>query len=65
MSGTRFLILAGVAAASSVFLLVYGMWLWIIQTNGDAYEHAAGVMAVVAIILLIVGLVRSNGRNSR
>ena len=46
--------LALVLATGSV---VYGMWLWIIQTSGDAYYFGAAVLAIAAGVLFVAGLI--------
>jgi predicted ABC-type exoprotein transport system permease subunit len=55
---TRALAIAGMAALLSAALFIYSQWLWIIQTNGDAYAHWSGVMALVAVGSLVVGMMR-------
>jgi hypothetical protein len=49
-----FLAVGLLAVSLAVFL--YGEWLWIIQTNGDAYVHAAGALYLVGGALVAVGL---------
>jgi hypothetical protein len=38
-------------------MFVYGSWLWIIQTNGDRWVHASGVIPFVAACCFVLGAV--------
>jgi len=58
MPRDTFFVLAALFFAVSVALLVYGMWTWIIQFNGDVYYHRAGFAAITGLIFLVIGLVR-------
>jgi hypothetical protein len=44
--------------AVSLALFLYGQWLWIIQTNGDAFIHGAAGLGSIAVALLVAGLYR-------
>ena len=58
MSRTRIFLAAGMATLLSVMLIIYGMWLWIIQANGDGAYHWAALAAIAAIVLLLWGAIK-------
>jgi len=57
MTKSFLLALGGLAALLSVGMFVYGSWLWIIQTNGDRWINASGVMLFVAVCCFVLGVV--------
>jgi hypothetical protein len=52
------LILAGVSAAASAWLFIYGQWKWIIQSGSDTYGHWSALMALFAVLLFFIGMSR-------
>ena len=57
MPSNRYFALALLALVLAGALVVYGMWLYIIQTNGGAYYSGAAVFAIVSGMLFVAGLI--------
>lgn len=62
MPTNGFLLLAALSFATAVALVIYGMWTWIIQANGDVYYHWAGLAAVAGVAFLVIGFFRRRPR---
>ena len=57
MPSNRYFALALLALVLAGASVIYGMWLYVIQTNGGAYYSGGAVLAIVAGMLFVAGLI--------